>query len=86
MATITITRLHTLLTNKLGNDVAENLTTYISETIKDDVKEATTDIATKDFVKKEIAESKSEIIKWMFIFWVGQVAAIFGLIYFIVKK
>jgi len=24
-------------------------------------------------VRKEVAETKSELIKWMFIFWVGQV-------------
>ncbi len=29
----------------------------------------------------KIAESKSEIIKWMFIFWVGQVAVILGILF-----
>jgi hypothetical protein len=54
-------------------------------------------IATKDFVGKEIAElsakletkiaeSKADTVKWMFIFWVGQLAAMFGLLYFFLKK
>jgi len=30
--------------------------------------------------KADLAENKSELIKWMFIFWIGQVAATFGFI------
>ena len=86
MAVITTTRLYSILEQKIGRNEAETLTSYIDEKIAEEVKSNTGDIATKDFVKKEIAESKSEIIKWMFIFWVGQLAAMFGLIYFIVKK
>jgi hypothetical protein len=37
-------------------------------------------------LKKEIEASKSDIIKWMFIFWIGQMAAIFGLIILYLKK
>ncbi|RMD91770.1 MAG: DUF1640 domain-containing protein, partial [Calditrichaeota bacterium] len=29
----------------------------------------------------KIAETKAEIIKWMFIFWVGQVAMIIGILF-----
>ena len=28
------------------------------------------EVATKDFVKKEISEAKNDLIKWMFGFWV----------------
>ena len=31
-------------------------------------------------LRVEIKEQKSEIIKWMFIFWVGQIAATIGII------
>ena len=34
----------------------------------------------------KIAESKSEIIKWMFIFWVGQVAVILGILFAFFKR
>jgi hypothetical protein len=37
-------------------------------------------------VRKEIAESKADIIKWMFIFWVGQMAVTFGFILLFLKK
>lgn len=35
---------------------------------------------------KEIAESRAENIKWMFIFWVGQVGAMLAVILLFVKK
>jgi ATP phosphoribosyltransferase regulatory subunit HisZ len=34
-------------------------------------------------LKTEIAEVRVDLIKWMFIFWIGQVAAVFGLIKFL---
>ncbi len=44
------------------------------------------DVATKDFVKKEIAESKNDLIKWMFAFWIGQIAVIAGILMYFLKK
>jgi hypothetical protein len=61
---ITITKLHTLLAKQLGADTAENLTTYIEEKIKEEFESSTKEIATKDFVRSEIANSKTEMIKW----------------------
>jgi uncharacterized coiled-coil DUF342 family protein len=34
----------------------------------------------------KISENKSELIKWMFTFWIAQVAATFGLILLFLKK
>lgn len=36
--------------------------------------------------KEDMANSKADIIKWMFIFWIGQVAVTFGLIMLYLKK
>jgi hypothetical protein len=36
--------------------------------------------------KAEIASTKAELIKWMFIFWVGQLVAMFGFILLFLKK
>jgi hypothetical protein len=33
--------------------------------------------------KTNLGEVKSDLIKWMFLFWIGQVAAVFGLIKFL---
>jgi hypothetical protein len=35
---------------------------------------------------EKIAESKADTIKWMFIFWVGQLIATFGFILLFLKK
>jgi len=37
-------------------------------------------------LRKEIAESKSDIIKWMFLFWIGQITATIGLMVMFIKK
>lgn len=37
-------------------------------------------------LKTEMAKTKSDIIKWMFIFWIGQVAATFGFILLYLNK
>jgi hypothetical protein len=35
--------------------------------------------------KKDIADSKAEIIKWMFVFWIGQVLAMLAILNFVMK-
>lgn len=64
MSTITITKRYSLLSGKLGKESAENLTTYIEEKIKGEVEDKTKNLATK----ADLAENKTEIIKWIFIF------------------
>ena len=34
-------------------------------------------------LRTEMAQFKTEIIKWMFLFWIGQLAAIFAIIKFL---
>ncbi len=36
--------------------------------------------------KVDLANTKADIIKWMFVFWIGQVAVTFGLILIFLKK
>jgi hypothetical protein len=36
--------------------------------------------------KVELAETKAELIRWMFVFWVGQGAIIAGLMKFLVAR
>ena len=36
--------------------------------------------------KADLTDTKADIIKWMFIFWIGQVAVTFGLILIFLKK
>ena len=37
-------------------------------------------------VRKEAADNKADVIKWMFIFWVGQMGATLAIILLILKK
>jgi hypothetical protein len=88
--TVSLTRLYDLLSEKVGKETAENLTQYIEEKIKEEVQDSSKLLATKldlnalkeDIVdlRVSIASTKAELIKWMFIFWIGQVAVTFGFI------
>lgn len=45
-----------------------------------------TEIATaKSELKTEIERNKSETLKWMFIFWIGQIAVLSGIIFTMLK-
>lgn len=93
MNVISITKLYELLSSKVGKEAAENLTTFIEHKIKAEVENNTQTLATKEDLLKlkseleiSIAQAKAETIKWMFIFWVGQVVATFGFILLFLKK
>jgi hypothetical protein len=50
-------------------------------------------LATKDDIAnvkydlgKEISEAKADSIKWMFIFWIGQVGATLAIVFLFLKK
>lgn len=93
MATISITQLYALLSDKVGKETAENLTFYIENKIKEEVDSKSETLATKNDlsavelkITEKVAEYRADTIKWMFIFWVGQVAATFGFILLFLKK
>jgi hypothetical protein len=100
MATISLTHLYSLLSEKVGKETAENLTVYIEEKIKDEVQTQSNVLATKKdmaLLKEDLAavelklserigDTRTEMIKWMFIFWIGQVAVTFGFILLFLKK
>ena len=80
--TISITKLYDLLTAKMGREAAENLTSYIEEKIKDELSNKSELLATK----VDLANTKAEIIKWVFIFWLGQIGVTFGFMSYFLKK
>ncbi|MBO8130785.1 MAG: hypothetical protein H0Z29_04600 [Candidatus Marinimicrobia bacterium] len=83
------------LRDKLGDDGVEALIELINEAQKE-TKNDVINFAEEKFekrlseelakVKIEIAEVKSEIIKWMFIFWIGQIGAILGILFAFFKS
>jgi len=89
MASVSITKLYSLLSEKIGKETAEDLVNFIDVKIKDEFEEKSSTLATKEDVSKletKMAENKVEMIKWMFIFWIGQIAATFGFILLFLKK
>jgi hypothetical protein len=82
MITVSITKLYDLLSVKMGSEAAENLTTYIEEKIRDEFISKSTILATKE----DLVNLRADNIKWMFIFWIGQVGVTFGFILFLLKK
>ena len=71
-------RLYTLLSNKLGNDTTEVLFKYIDNKTERSVEATIKTLATKDDLnafRRDISESIAGMFKWMFIFWISQIAA-----------
>ena len=82
-------RLYQLLSEKLGNDTTEAMFKYIDNKTERSVENTIQTLATKDdivIVRKEISESKVDVIKWMFIFWVGQFSGTVAIIMLLLKK
>jgi len=67
---------------KLSDEVAMQFV----ETIAAEIAEDKAEVATKDFVKKEISEAKNDLVKWMFAFWLGQITVIAGILMYFLKK
>jgi len=81
--------LYKLLAEKLGNDTTEAMFKYIDNKTERSVEATIKSLATKDDisnVRKEIGDSKAETIKWMFIFWIGNVSAMIAIALLILKK
>jgi hypothetical protein len=82
-------RLYKLLTEKLGSDTTEAMFKYIDNKTERSVESTIKTLATKEDVaniRKEMGEIKAETIKWMFIFWIGQVGATLGILLLFLKK
>src|ERR1700761_7846369 len=92
-------RLYKLLSEKLGSDTTEAMFKYIDNKTERSVEATIKTLATKEDlhkeiggvrkeisdVRKEISESKADMIKWMFIFWVGQIGTTLAIIIFLKK-
>lgn len=82
-------RLYKLLTDKLGSDTTEAMFKYIDNKTERSVEATIKTLATKDdiaTVRREASEHKAETIKWMFIFWIGQIAVTIATLSFYLKK
>ena len=82
-------RLYKLLTDKLGSDTTEAMFKYIDNKTERSVEATIKTLATKEDlakVKYDLSKEISNSIKWMFIFWVGQIGAIGGVVMLLLNK
>lgn len=86
-------KFYELLKAKLGEKEADAFVSIMETKIDKKFEEACKTLATredlaltKEELTKQIGDTKADLIKWMFIFWIGQVAATFGFILLFLKK
>ena len=78
MNAISTIEMYNILKGKLGENEAKALTEYIESKVERTFDKEKDVLATKE----DLANVKSDIIKWMFIFWIGQIAVTLGIVYF----
>jgi hypothetical protein len=82
-------RLYKLLSDKLGSDTTEAMFKYIDNKTERSVEATIKTLATKDDlakVKYDLSKEIGNSVKWMFIFWIGQVGATLAIILLFLKK
>lgn len=82
-----------ILREKVGDEQAKALTEYVETKIEKQFELKKDILATKQDIielrselRIEMANHKAEIIKWMFIFWIGQLAAMIAIAEFLIKR
>ena len=78
--------LYDILKAKLGEQEAKSLVSFVKTEVQEKINDQKDSLASKEDVNKlkiEIANTRADLIKWMFIFWVGQLAAFIAIAIFI---
>ncbi len=83
---MTVIAIPKILREKLGDAGADALVTLFNspagEMIEGEIVEVKSDFAVKiGQLRTEIAQTKAEIIRWMFIFWVGQIGVLTAILF-----
>lgn len=60
MSSVTLIELYSLLTEKVGKETAESLTSYIEQKMEKEAQHSTRHLVSKE----DLANTKTEIIKW----------------------
>ena len=79
-------QLYNILKEKLGESEAQSLVEFVDSKIDKGFNDKKDVLATKQDIsglRVEFGNFKAEIIKWMFIFWIGQVAAVVAIVKFV---
>jgi len=79
--TITEIDLYNILRSKIGEHEAKSLVEFVESNVEKKLEEKKDSFATKS----DLQAIKAEMIKWMFIFWVGQISVNIALIILFLK-
>jgi len=66
-----------VLSQQLGRDKAKTLVEYVEMKVEKRLDEKTNVFATKE----DLANTKAELIKWMFIFWISTVGVLSAIMF-----
>jgi hypothetical protein len=72
-------QLYEALAENLGKEKAKALTEYIEGKVEKRVSDEKTSIVSE--IESKISESKAEMIKWMFIFWIGTIGVLSAIMF-----
>ena len=67
-------------------DLAEQDGLKFIQGIQDKIDDKTAEFVTKDYMRQAISEAKSDLIKWMFVFWMGQGAVTYLIVSMLIKN
>jgi hypothetical protein len=74
-------KIYEILSADLPEAQAKTITKAINTAIEADAERKKETLATKE----DLANVKAELIKWMFIFWLGQIGVLSGIIFAMLK-
>ena len=86
--TVTTLKLYDMLRSKIGDGEAKVLVEFVENRVEETFESKKDELATRKDINKldvRIEKTKSEIIKWMFIFWVGQTSIMVGILALFLK-
>jgi len=82
-----------ILREKVGEEQAETLANFVESKVHEEYESKKEGFATKEDIshlkedilrlETKVESTKADIIKWMFIFWIGQIATVFAFIKFV---
>ena len=86
MAIVNTLRIYEELRAKLNDEPAKAIADVIEKSLEEYRENQKEFLVTKVEFRETIANLRAELIKWMFIFWVGQIGVITGILFAFFRK
>jgi len=86
--TVTTLDLYQILQSKLGDKEAKALVEFVEQKVQSHLKEEMNSFATKSdihYLDVKIEKVRADMIKWMFVFWMGQISVTVALVLLVLK-